>query len=199
LSIVARPPDADRRSVLWDLDRLSDDRATRLTAVPGSAGVVRVEDGAGRLLASLHGEMGFAADLLLPAGDLLYIRTASGEARMQAKAGAAVGFDTLSFGKPSDRARGSLDDALQRGLFASGFGPFYYNGFVDQTPDFVPVTFEPRHASAIGAGDGITAVTGGSGEAPVPTPRLPVARLLLGLGGSTAIARDLDATAGLRL
>lgn len=197
LAIVARPPDVDRRSVLWDLDRAAHEGVARLTGVPGQAGLVRVEDSAGRLLASLHGEMGFAADLLLPAGDPLYIRAVSGEARLEAKSGTSVAFQSLSFTRPGERTRGSLENALQRGLFASAFGPSYYNGFVDQTPEFVPVRFDARAATplAVGGDAPLVAV-----DAPrlLPTDSRQRLHLLLGLGGSRAIAEELDGTLGLR-
>ena len=200
LAIVARPPDVDRRSVIWDLNRVGDERIARLTGVPGRAGLVRVEDRAGRLLASLHGEPGFAADLMLPAGDVLYVRSASGEARLEAGPGVNVAFDSLTFGKPAERARGSLEDALRRGLFASEFGPSYYNGFVDQTPDLVPVQFEARHPSAgLAVEGGATTVIATRTELFAPEPRPPMVRLLIGLGGSTAVAQEFDVVAGLRV
>jgi hypothetical protein len=202
LAVVARPPDVDRRTVLWDLNWASGDRVVRLTRVPGRAGLVRIEDDAGRLLASFHGEPGFEADLLLPANEGLYIRASEGEARLAPTPGGRIDFDGLSFGRPTVRARGSLADALRRGLFASEFGPSYYNGFVDQAADFVPVTF-PAPAPVLAADSpASTTIAVDAGAAPRASERqqrLPPMRLLAGVGVSTTVARELDSAVGIRL
>ncbi len=47
--------------------------------------------------------------------------------------------ETLSFVQAPTRARGALDAALRRGLFAAEFGASYYRGFVDHADDLVAV------------------------------------------------------------
>ena len=200
LAVVARPPDVDRRSVVWDLNWGRHDRVVRLTRVPGRAGLVRIEDGAGRLLVSFHGEAGFDADFLLPASAGLYVRASMGEARLAPKPGGSIAFDSLTFGKPTERARGSLGDALQRGLFASEFGPSYYNGFVDQAADFVPVTFPTTTPILAADPPAAMAIAVDAAEpAPPSKPWRRPLRLMAGVGASSTVARELDGSAGLRL
>lgn len=199
LAIVARPPDADRRSVLWDLNRLGNQGVIRLNGVPGGAGLVRIEDASGRLLASSHGEPGFAVDLSLPARETLYVRAATREARLEAVPGTTLTFDRLAFSQPGERARGSLEDALERGLFASTYGPAYYNGFIDQTPEFVPVTFARGRSTtgpSVDSGANMVSLSAAATDANTHPPQ---GRLLVGFGASRPVAAQFNATPGLRL
>ncbi|HEY3496388.1 MAG TPA: hypothetical protein VGK73_16930, partial [Polyangiaceae bacterium] len=50
-------------------------------------------------------------------------------------------FEQLKFAEVNVRERGSLEEALRRGLFAAQYGRRYYEGVVDQTPGFLPVDF----------------------------------------------------------
>jgi hypothetical protein len=92
----------------------------------------------------LRAELGFAPDLLLPAGRTVFVRVHEKEARFVTVPGGAIAFNRLAFGEPETRGRGSLETAMQSGLFATEFGRGYYLGFIDRSPDFAAVTFTSR-------------------------------------------------------
>jgi hypothetical protein len=142
LAVVARPPELDRHIAVLELAHLPRSSTARLTSVPSSAGLVQIEDAAGRRIASVRTESGFLADLVVPAGSPVYVRASGREARIELGPGSERRFDTLEFREVGSRARGAVEDAVRRGLFASAFGQGYYLGFIDQAPDFAPVNFE---------------------------------------------------------
>jgi hypothetical protein len=184
LRVVARPPEIDRHVAVLDLTRFPTGKSARLVGVPPQAGLVELEDGAGRRLASLRAEVGFVADLIVPAGTI-YVRARDKEARFEGRAGETVSFGSLSFRDPRQRSRGALEDAVSRGLFAGEFGRAYYNGFIDQAPDFVSVTFAATDAVRVQA-------------TPVhPSALRPPStswRIVAGLGASPTVARAFDAS-----
>ena len=184
LSIVAKPPDANRRAVLVDLSRFPPKRLAWLARVPGSYGAVEIGDARGRRLATLHGDQEFAADVLLPAGGTLYVRAGEREARFSPEAGDVVTFERLSFVNPSSRARGSMDDAFRRGLFASPYGRRYYDGVIDQTPNLVSVEFSDATGTAPGY------FSGSASRGP---------RLVFGGGLSPSVAGDVPLLRGLTI
>lgn len=193
LTVVARPPAVNRHVAVMDLSWFPAGTTARLRGVPARAGLVQVEDGNGRRLVSLHGEPQFVADLLLPAG-LTYVRAGRKEAQFNARPGDSVNFDSLSFRDAQARPRGSLESAVRRGLFAGEFGRGYYAGFIDQAPDFVPVSFvvepEPERLRADPPSSTVTA----SRERPSGPNRL----VMVGLGASTAVAREFEFSEALR-
>jgi hypothetical protein len=191
LSVVARPPEVDRHVVILDLTHFPTARMARLRDIPARAGLVEVEDGAGRRLASLRGEPGFVADLILPAGTV-YVRAHDAEARLDSRPGDSVTFDGLRFQSPRSRARGALEDAVRRGLYAGEYGQGYYRGFIDQSADFVPVSFTAAETVRGGATPPAVAdagdrrVAGGS-------------QLLAGVGATTAVASAFTASEAIRI
>lgn len=185
LFLVARPPDIDRRAALVDFNAFrATTQTTRLLAIPPSASAWHVDDEAGRRLATVHGEQGFAVDLWLPAQRPIFIRTGDREARIPA-GGATIPFSDLKFGPASVRARGSVDEAVRRGLFSSTFGRGYYSGFVDRNSDFIPVAL-PR--------DSISNRAQGS-----PMMHQISRSWLVGTGMSNTVAENIAFSAGLRL
>ena len=196
LSIVARPPAVDRRVPVLELARFSASGEARLRGVPARAGLVEIEDGAGRRVASLRGERDFVADLMIPAGTI-FVRAGDREARFEMRPGQVVPFDLLDFHAPSARPRGALAESVRRGLFASAYGPGYYQGFIDQSPEFALVAFsEPAGPAAVPA-----LGLGAQLEYPPPAPRPPQRkyRLLIGAGASNAIADTLGVSETLRI
>jgi caspase domain-containing protein len=141
LSVVARPPALDRHIAVLERAGLPAATTAELRGVPAGMGLVQVEDAAGRRIASLRGERDYVADLILPAGGAIYVRAAGREARLDMSPGDVARFDALTFRDAGARSRGALEDAVRRGLFASEFGRGYYLGFIDQSPDFAPVSF----------------------------------------------------------
>jgi len=189
LHVVARPPDLDRHTPLVDLSRSPAAGTSRLAGVPARVGLVDLEDRSGRRLASIRGELGYVADLVIPAGRTIYVRAVSGEARFDARAGETVSFDTLRFVPPPSRTRGALEEAVRRGLFAGEFGRGYYRGFIDQAADFSPVSFEEA-ATAVRAAPAPTPATAGAGNG---------VKAVVGVGLSDSVAQNLGASGGLRL
>ncbi len=189
LSVVARPPEMDRHIAVLDLNRFPTGKSARLVGVPAETGLVQVEDGAGRGLASLRAEVGFLADLIVPAGTT-YVRANDKEARFEGKPGQAVSFGSLTFRDRRARSRGALEDAVSRGLFAGEFGRGYYRGFIDQAPDFASVTFAATDVIRAQAQPVVSPA-----ERPAPASR----RIVAGLGASTTVARAFDATPVVRL
>ena len=195
LSVVVRPPGANARAPIIDLAELKA-RAT-ITDIPAKAGHVHFEDQLGNRLADVRVENGAKLTVALPASRVVYVRSRLGEAEVTLKPREVVAFERLVLGPPTARARGALDLAMKRGLFATGFGPNYYRGFIDQTADFVAVPF-PVDA------DGSTTTAGGSSSA-VSDAAEPKARgwksraVFLGGGVTESIGRGLGPMAAMRL
>ena len=73
------------------------------------------------------------------------MRNSEQDASLRLAVGQRLAFDRVPFAASDVRARGALESVrLRRGLFAEGFGPGYYGGFVDQRPELVAV--EPRES-----------------------------------------------------
>jgi hypothetical protein len=189
VNVVARPPALDRRVAIVDLARFPRERTARLKGIRGSAGLVRLEDGAGRQLAEVHGDVGYVADLLVPSGTAIYVGTGSKEARFVTVPGGTTDFDRLTFSEPRQRPRGALDDSLRRGLFAAEFGRGYYLGLTDEVPDLASVSFEPASAPSVRA----------VAEERDDRATGPRTRILVAAGASTAVARAIDGTFGGRV
>ena len=187
LAVVARPPELDRHVAVFDPFHLPSGPSARLLDVPASAGLVQVEDAVGRRIASLRGEPGYYADLAVPAGGPVYIRASGREARLEVGAGQKTRFEALLFRDLTARARGSVEDAVRRGLFASEFGRGYYLGFIDQAPEFAPVSFAAPPA--------VRAPAEAYAEPSLFVPR----RLMMGAGAAVAVARAFDITPTLHL
>ncbi|MGC4093582.1 MAG: caspase family protein [Polyangiaceae bacterium] len=191
LSVVARAPDSDRRAPIIDATTFVRPKPARLTAIASRRGSVQLDDDTGRHLATIHAEPGFVVSLLVPSEHTIYLRAGDQETQFRARAGESVPFPSLRFVPSPARARGSLDEAVRRGLFAAEFGRGYYNGFVDQAPEFVPVEL------ARSSKDAVAEVS--SGAAAVDGSWMHHRTLELGLGLSNAIANDLSVSQGLRV
>jgi hypothetical protein len=115
---------------------------------PGALGALHVEDDRGERLADLRAETGHRVALLVPADVALFVRTATDEAPVRLRVGERLDFAALPFTRAEVHSRGALESALRRGLFATAFGPAYYQGYVDNQNDLVPV-FLPGDAAAV--------------------------------------------------
>lgn len=107
---------------------------------------MQISDDAGRQLATVHHEPGFAVSLLVPARRTLYLRAGDREARFRGGPGQSILFESLKFVALPTRSRDALDSSVRRGLFATAFGRGYYQGFVDGASDWVPVALHPPGA-----------------------------------------------------
>ncbi len=129
LRVEVRPPPLDLRVALVDLATA---RGSGWASAPGGAPFV-VEDARGERLVDGYGEPGHRMTLALPADALLYYRASDGEATFRVSAGRVARLERLALKRAAVVARDALAGALERGLFASPFGPAYYRGFVDRT------------------------------------------------------------------
>jgi hypothetical protein len=190
LSVVARAPDIDTRLPIVALSEFRKTKLARLTGIPANAGLVHVEDDAGRRLATVHAEPGFVADLLLPANTTLHVKAGNKEGRLRAAAGESVAFRAIPLAPPAARGRGALERAVRRGLFATKFGRGYYSGFIDRTAEFVSVTLPDERDTELGPVS--------LGVAALPAKR-SAQRLAVGVGLSNVIAERLSLSHSLRL
>jgi hypothetical protein len=204
LSVVAHPPAVAPRVAVLDLARFRGTKMARLVDVPAQTGLVEIEAGDGRRLVSLHGEQGSTTDLLVPAGATIYVRTGTKEARLDPAPGAILAWEQLRFREPEGRGRGALADAMRRGLFASTFGRGYYTGFIDQAPEFVPVSFRADAVARKVAPHETASAIGAAGNAAGDERGLASwgradDRIMIGVGASMAVTRSLGVAEGLRL
>src|SRR5690606_22735649 len=96
------------------------------------------------------------------------------EAALSKTTGQRIAFESLDFVARRSRPR-SLEQQIRQGLFASEFGRGYYSGFVDRSPEFIPVTFTSRgavhdsgaSAPAASSGSGYTLIAGFAASRPV--------------------------------
>ena len=82
---------------------------------------------------------------------------------------------------------------MRRGLFAGEFGRGYYSGFIDQAPDFVPVSFVGNGVEQLRA-ERQSREVAESREHQVPPARL----VMVGLGASSAVAHEFEFSQALR-
>lgn len=191
LSVVARPPGANARAPIVDLADLK--ARASITDIPAKAGHVHFEDQLGNRLADVRVENGARLAMSLPPSRVVYVRSRMGEAEVTLKPREVVAFDRLVLAPPTARVRGALDLAMKRGLFAAGFGPNYYRGFIDQSADFVAVPF-PTDDAAATSGSAPSADTGEY------KPRgWRYRSLFLGGGVTESVGHGLGAMAALRL
>jgi hypothetical protein len=155
LSVVMRPPTANRRAAIVDLSEFRGQ--SHLVGIPGAAGHVFLEDQLGNRLADLHPERGVEVSLVLPPERVIYVHCRAGEARIVLSADQTITFAELTMAPATNRTRGAIGDAMADGLFASTFGPSYYRGFVDQASDLVSVSFPEQ--DSIGSGSALGAAS----------------------------------------
>lgn len=134
LEVVVRPPADDERLPMLEHGRLADQRL--LLFGPGDRYHYTVEDGRGVRLADLHRSGEQHGYLRLPDGELFIHRRSTAEDRHEAQLRSedrgVVMAHLLPFDAAPSAARGSLDQAFRRGLFATPFGPGYYAGYTAQ-------------------------------------------------------------------
>jgi len=89
----------------------------------------------------MRSEENYDYQLYLPAGEPLYLVSDARTLEFTGAPGELLDIDKLVVRRADTRARGALASALRRGLFAASFGPNYYRGFVDSSPDIASVDF----------------------------------------------------------
>jgi len=134
---IVRPPALDRRAAIVDLEDVRG--GAYLEGRADKLGAFFIEDGRGARLLDMRAESTFRVSLVVPAGETLYLRNHRGQTTIQLAAGERLSLDRLQLTEHDVRARGALETALRRGLFATTFGPGYYRGFVDRSDDLAAV------------------------------------------------------------
>jgi len=127
--IIARPPAANLREPLVALRALAGTRLVRGDASKLGHFYIELENGQRYLDA--HPDQRANISIVVPEGIPAYLRTADGEVALPLRG--ALALASLVLGPRAVASRGSIDDAYQRALFASGYGRAYYQGFVDST------------------------------------------------------------------
>jgi hypothetical protein len=141
LDVVVKPPRMDRRAPLLELSRLGRQVELRGRATGPWARGFFVETERGERLVDLLPENASPVSLRLPVGERLFLVRTDGEIKLAPSDGGIVELESLVGRSPEVRARGSLDSALRQGLFTARFGPAFYQGYVSQRDDLVPVPF----------------------------------------------------------
>ena len=134
LEVVVRPPVDDQRAAVVEHGRVADHRV--LLFGPGDQSRYTIEDSRGVRLADLHRTGEQHGYLRIPDGELFITRQEGKEERQEAQLASnqrgVLFAHHLGFTPAASAARGSLDQAFRRGLFATPFGPGYYNGYTSQ-------------------------------------------------------------------
>jgi hypothetical protein len=97
----------------------------------GDLGHIYLEQTGGLRLWDAHLESSTPLAAWIPSETDLWLRRADQEARFRAEPKARLNVETLRWQAQEQRARGSAEHALQKGLFAVPFGPAYYRGWID--------------------------------------------------------------------
>lgn len=186
VTVSLRAPPQNRRAPLLDLSAYAPGKVSWLVGVSGGRGVVQVLDDLGRRLLTLHNAVDHRAALLLPPSPVLYVVADGHEARFVARAGQVTRFSELVFSPSASRSRGHLATALERGLFTVPFGRGYYEGYIDNAPELLPVTYarDARRDPLVGAP-----------ESALPRPA-PDFRFSLGVGLTSSRADVLGPSYG---
>ena len=144
LEVVVRPPRIDRRAPLFDLSTLKQGFELRGRAEGRWEQGFFVESESGERLVDIYPEQGARLSLHLPLGERLFVVRPDGEIELGAPNGEPVALASLAASPPRARPRGALDSALRDGLFGVRFGPAFYEGYVSQREELVPVPITPE-------------------------------------------------------
>ncbi len=191
-TVIAVPPAANQREPLLDLLELRE--SLLLAGVGPSLGHFYVESASGQRLLDANLEPSQFMMLALPRNvGRLYIRSGSREAAIPSRG--QVRLAQLKFSARSEVARGSVQGALQHGLFASSYGAGYYRGYVD-SQSLVPVVFGPPRALPEPSTLELDTSPIRTEPMTAPTPATPIDRPNRASSGSVWGARGLAIGAG---
>jgi hypothetical protein len=178
LDIVVRAPPVDRRTALLDLSTVARQFELRGRAQGAWARGFFIESERGERLLDVFPEQRATLALRLPVGERLFLVRPDGESDLGVRTGARLDLGSLTIRRARARARGSVDSSLREGLFQVRYGPAFYEGYVSQQVDFLPVQFHPDVSREME-----------SPRADRPSKiRKTTATVLLGAGGAAAIA-----------
>jgi hypothetical protein len=182
LAIVSRAPPLDPRAPLVDLARLRGHGT--ISGKTAHLGRFSIEDELGNRLLDVNAESGFDVALRIPA-TRVFLRGTSGEVALDVREGGRIALASLALKDSGRRARGSVEEAFGRGVFAAPFGPQYYRAYTDADATSVPVTFTNPPVVAVFDGPSV-------GDAPRSSLALPIAIGATGvLAGATVVSSIL--------
>jgi hypothetical protein len=141
LDVVVQPPRSDLRATVFEHAHSSAEfTLTGRGSGPWSKAFY-VESENGTRLVDAFPEKGATFRLWLPSSEALYVVSGDQEAVLSGAPASEVSLASVETRNAHQRARGSVDSALRRGLFGTRFGPAFYLGFTSEREGFVPVTF----------------------------------------------------------
>jgi uncharacterized caspase-like protein len=184
---VVQAPALNRRAAIVDL--VGARGVGRLQGVPHAVGGFFVESAAGERLADVTGEPGFPVELVLPAGQDLFVRAGAREAELRLPTQGVVRLESLPLRPATARPRDAIDWSLRRGLFATGFGPTYYMGFVGGDPALGRVEVDPARLALTAEAASLTDAASAP-RSPVLPYLAPGAALAAGAAIFGALALD---------
>jgi hypothetical protein len=187
LDIVVRPPPVDRRTELIDLSTVSGHFELGGRAEGAWAGGFFVESERGERLLDVFPEQRTGLALRLPVGERLFVVRPDGEADLGIRRGARVELGSLRVGPARTRTRGSVDSSLRDGLFRVRYGPAFYQGYVSQQIEFLPVQFFPE----------VREEPNSPRRESASSIRKTVATVLLAAGGAAVVATGVFAVRAL--
>lgn len=136
-AVVVQAPQSDGRAAIVDLTELRRHFHLKGRASGAWAAPFFVETEAGLRLADVHAEIGAKIDLRLPIGGGLHVVRSDGEAVVAADNGDAR-LESLAV-RPQVVARDFETSAMRSGLFATAFGVGFYEGYISQKVELIPV------------------------------------------------------------
>jgi hypothetical protein len=153
---VARPPALDGRAPIVDLTRARGHAS--LVGVP-PPGKFSLEDALGNRLLDGNVERGARVVLSVPTGRL-YFRSGGLEATLDVREGDRVDLARVALASPTARARGAIEGAMERGLFAAAYGPGFYRAFIEGREELVPIPIAPQGDEPLTAAPGPSRTAG---------------------------------------
>ncbi|MBH25229.1 MAG: hypothetical protein CMH57_12395 [Myxococcales bacterium] len=132
INVFAQAPAQSRHESILELDQLK--KATFLELDRAQEGRYHLEDSRGVRYADFHKGSGGVMRIALLWEPLwraphYFIRTDRAEARVAPDSGPRVHLSGLPFVERADSARGSVEEAYRLGLFATPYGPGFFQGY----------------------------------------------------------------------
>jgi hypothetical protein len=149
--VLVLPPGGNYSAVVFDVRSQRDARF--VSAESARLGRFFVELDTGERLLDARLDAGAQVTLALPRQHDAFLVVGHREARIRKDGPRTLSLDELRLKPRQETARGAIDDALQKGWFASNYGRTYYEGFVDSqdivaVPFAVPSDAAPRTTSS---------------------------------------------------
>jgi hypothetical protein len=146
-AVVVQAPQSDGRAAIVDLTDLRGHFHLKGRASGAWAAPFFLETEAGLRLADVHAEIGSKIDLRLPVGGGLHVVRSDGEAVVATSDSGDARLESLVV-RRQVVARDFETSAMRSGLFATAFGVGFYEGYISQKVELIPVPYPPAQAPA---------------------------------------------------